>query len=70
MVTELGRQPWIIYHIMRTKDAVTPMPNVSITFGVMALVYLLLGIITAWLLSKYVISMPDKETSDRAEVPA
>ncbi len=23
MVTELGRQPWIIYHLMRTKDAVT-----------------------------------------------
>jgi cytochrome d ubiquinol oxidase subunit I len=70
MVTELGRQPWIIYHIMRTRDAVTPMPNVSITFGVMALVYLLLGIITAWLMSKYVISMPDKETRYRAEVPA
>jgi cytochrome d ubiquinol oxidase subunit I len=79
MVTELGRQPWIIYHIMRTKDAVTSMPNVSITFGVMTVIYFLLGIITAWLLSKHVIAapetesrdlMPAKENRDRAEVPA
>jgi len=25
IVTEVGRQPWIIHKIMRTKDAVTPM---------------------------------------------
>jgi cytochrome d ubiquinol oxidase subunit I len=61
MVTELGRQPWIIYHIMRTKDAVTPMPNLSITFGVMTVVYLLLGTVAAWLLSKHVIAMPEKQ---------
>jgi cytochrome d ubiquinol oxidase subunit I len=70
MVTELGRQPWIIYHIMRTKDAVTSMPNVSIAFGVMALVYLLLGVIVVWLLSKYVISLPGQEARNRAEDPA
>jgi cytochrome d ubiquinol oxidase subunit I len=29
-VTEVGRQPWIIYGIMRTADAVTPMPEYSI----------------------------------------
>jgi cytochrome d ubiquinol oxidase subunit I len=66
MVTELGRQPWIIYHIMRTKDAVTSMPNVSIAFGVMALVYLLLGLIVILLMSKYVISLPGQESRDRA----
>jgi hypothetical protein len=27
MVTELGRQPWIIYHLLRTRDAVTSMPT-------------------------------------------
>src|SRR5215471_10519679 len=70
MVTELGRQPWIIYHVMRTKDAVTSMPNLSITFGVMTVVYLLLGIIVAWLLSKHVIAMPEKENRDRVGVLA
>jgi cytochrome bd ubiquinol oxidase subunit I len=69
MVTELGRQPWIIYHLLRTKDAVTPMPYLSITFAVMTLIYLILAIVVAWLLSKHVIGLPVKETRDRIEVP-
>jgi cytochrome bd ubiquinol oxidase subunit I len=68
MVTELGRQPWIIYHLLRTKDAVTPMPYLSITFAVMTLIYLILAIVVAWLLSKHVIGLPVKETRDRIEV--
>jgi cytochrome bd-type quinol oxidase subunit 1 len=55
MVTELGRRPWIIYHFMRTKDAVTSMPNVTITFLVMTALYVVLGIIVIWLLSRHVI---------------
>jgi cytochrome bd-type quinol oxidase subunit 1 len=31
-VTEVGRQPWIIYGIMRTVDAVTPMPGIQYSF--------------------------------------
>lgn len=69
MVTELGRQPWIIYHLLRTKDAVTPMPYLSITFTVMTLIYLILAIVVAWLLSKHVIGLPVKGTRDRIEVP-
>jgi cytochrome d ubiquinol oxidase subunit I len=30
VVTEVGRQPWIIDHVMRTADAVTPMPGLRI----------------------------------------
>ena len=61
MVTELGRQPWIIYHLMRTKDAVTSMPNVTITFLVMTVLYVILGVIVVWLLSKHVITTPDRK---------
>ena len=64
MVTELGRQPWIIYHLMRTKDAVTSMPNIIVTFLVMTFVYFVLGIIVAWLLSKHVIALPDRKQLD------
>ena len=32
MVTELGRQPWIIHGVMRTADAVTPMPGLVVPF--------------------------------------
>jgi len=45
MVTELGRQPWIVQGIMRTADAVTPMPALVIPFLGMTIVYLVLSIV-------------------------
>ena len=38
-VTEVGRQPWIIYGVMRTADAVTPMPGLVVPFLVFSLLY-------------------------------
>jgi cytochrome bd ubiquinol oxidase subunit I len=64
MVTEIGRQPWIIYHLMRTRDAVTSTPNIAVVFSVMMFVYLLLGVIVVWLLSKHVIAQPDRKQLD------
>jgi cytochrome bd ubiquinol oxidase subunit I len=64
MVTEIGRQPWIIYRLMRTRDAVTSTPNIAIVFSVMMFVYLLLGVIVVWLLSKHVIAQPDRKQLD------
>lgn len=43
MVTEMGRQPWVITGFLRTRDAVTPAPWVSISFLVFVLTYLLLS---------------------------
>jgi cytochrome d ubiquinol oxidase subunit I len=40
VVTEVGRQPWIIGGIMRTADAVTPMPGLSVPMIMFALIYL------------------------------
>jgi cytochrome bd ubiquinol oxidase subunit I len=51
-VTELGRQPWIIYGIMRTKDAVTPMPGLVIPFTTFTIVYIVLAIIVIFLLRR------------------
>ena len=42
-VTEVGRQPWIIQHVMRTKDAVTPAPGVPAMFFAFTALYVLLG---------------------------
>jgi cytochrome d ubiquinol oxidase subunit I len=55
MVTELGRQPWIIRGVMRTADAVTPMPQLWVSLLVTCLVYLLLGMVVAVLLARYVL---------------
>lgn len=52
MVTELGRQPWIIYGIMRTRDAVTPMPGLVVPFATITIVYLLLSFIVVVLMKR------------------
>jgi cytochrome d ubiquinol oxidase subunit I len=43
-VTETGRQPWIIYGVMKTKDALTPMPGLIVPFMLITAVYLLLSV--------------------------
>jgi cytochrome d ubiquinol oxidase subunit I len=50
VVTEVGRQPWIIYRFMRTSEAVTPVPNQFIAFGGFTIVYVILAITCAVLL--------------------
>ncbi len=54
MVTEVGRQPWIIHGVMRTRDAVTPMPNVQVSLLVSCLLYLVLGSVVVLMLRRYV----------------
>lgn len=61
MVTEVGRQPWIIRGVMRTADAVTPMPNLVVSLVATCAVYLLLGTIVAVLLARYVTSTEGDE---------
>jgi cytochrome bd ubiquinol oxidase subunit I len=54
MVTEIGRQPWIIYNFLRTKDAVTTAPFLNISFTIFTLIYVLLAVALVWLLLKVV----------------
>ncbi|HQY31411.1 MAG TPA: cytochrome ubiquinol oxidase subunit I, partial [Thermomicrobiales bacterium] len=51
-VTEVGRQPWVIYHVMRTEDAVTQVPNQFVALGGFTVLYLLLMFTLIWLLLK------------------
>lgn len=57
-VTEVGRQPWIIYGVLRTADAVTPMPGLVMPFILFTLLYCFLGVIVAWLLYRQIIRSP------------
>jgi len=50
MVTELGRQPWIIQGLMRTAQAVTPVPGLLVPFVLFTLVYLGLGAVVIQLI--------------------
>ncbi len=61
MVTELGRQPWIIYHIMRTSAAVTSMPHLVIPFFTISCLYLVLGMVVLWLMARHIVSTPTQQ---------
>ena len=52
VVTELGRQPWIIQGVMRTKDAVTPMPGIAYSFYIFTAVFISLSAIVVFLLHR------------------
>jgi cytochrome bd ubiquinol oxidase subunit I len=54
VVTEVGRQPWIIYGIMKTADAVTPMPGITYSFYVTTGIYLVLAILVFWLMGRQI----------------
>lgn len=59
-VTEVGRQPWVIYGILRTADAVTPMPGLIVPFLAFTTLYVFLGVIVVWLLYKQVMRSPSE----------
>lgn len=69
IVTELGRQPWVIHGVLRTADAVTPMPGLTWTFLGFTLLYILLGIVVAWLLYSQIIRSPREQEWHRAYTP-
>lgn len=54
IVTEVGRQPWIIYGIMKTREAVTPMPGIQYPFYLITVIYLLLSFFVFWLMRRQI----------------
>ena len=65
MVTELGRQPWIIYGVLRTAQAVTPMPGLWVPMLTFTLLYLFLSVVVVVLLRRQV---KDSATGDGHEL--
>jgi cytochrome d ubiquinol oxidase subunit I len=56
VVTEVGRQPWIIQGVVRTADAVTPMRGLIIPFVTFTVLYVVLAALVVWLLFRDVAS--------------
>jgi len=54
IVTEVGRQPWIIHNVMRTKDAVTPMPGMIYSFYMYVVLYAVLSVAVTWLMARQI----------------
>jgi len=59
-VTEVGRQPWIIYGVMKTEDALTPMPGIQYSFFLIVAIYALLTLAVVWLMSRQIKSIHQK----------
>jgi cytochrome d ubiquinol oxidase subunit I len=52
ITTEVGRQPWIVYEVMRTEEAVTQADGLEVGYFVLVSVYLALGVAVVWLLRR------------------
>ena len=68
IVTEVGRQPWIIYNVMRTADSVTPMPGLVVPFLTFTILYIFLAAMTVWLLLRQVAASPKEILPESKDV--
>ena len=70
LVAEIGRQPWIVYGLMRTEKAVSPIAasQVAVSLAAFVLVYGLLGAVDFYLLSKYAKKGPVEEPQPQSEL--
>jgi cytochrome bd ubiquinol oxidase subunit I len=65
VVTEVGRQPWIIQGIMKTREALTPMPGLWVPFSIYAVVYLILAAVVTGLMVRHIRTLKAQYPSAR-----
>ncbi len=53
VTTEVGRQPWVVYRVMRTSEAVTGAEGIPIGYGTLVAVYIGLYAAVAWFLRRF-----------------
>ena len=52
VVTEVGRQPWVVYHVMSTAQAVTGAHGIPVGYATLAASYLVVGCGLVWVLRR------------------
>jgi len=52
ITTEVGRQPWIVWQVMRVRDAVTDAPNIRFGYYLLLVVYAFMGLFTVIVLRR------------------
>ncbi len=70
IVSEVGRQPWIVYGLMKTSDAASPVAGSQVLFTLIAFigVYGLLGAAGFYLIAKNVVKGPTAQGTTRYAV--
>jgi len=71
-VTEIGRQPWVVYGLMRTKDAVSNHSAMTLSVGLVVLVVMYLGIFGTGIayMMRLVRKGPETHDPHHGEIPA
>ena len=61
IVTEVGRQPWIVYHVLRTNQAASPIEGsqVAVSLAAFIIVYTLLGFVAFFLMARHAKNGPE-----------
>ncbi|MEU6241861.1 cytochrome ubiquinol oxidase subunit I [Streptomyces sp. NPDC047024] len=70
--TEMGRQPWVVFHLMKTADAVSPNVSIGTQIGSLAAlsaVYAILAVVEGGLMVKYAKPGPDVEEKPPSKDP-
>jgi cytochrome d ubiquinol oxidase subunit I len=52
VTTEVGRQPWVVYRVMPTADAVTGAGGIPVGYGTLLVIYVALAFAVAWILRR------------------
>jgi cytochrome bd ubiquinol oxidase subunit I len=52
VTTEVGRQPWVVYNVMLTSQAVTGAKGIPVGYGTLALAYVALAIVVVFVLRR------------------
>jgi cytochrome d ubiquinol oxidase subunit I len=66
ITTEVGRQPWVVYGVMRTEDAVTGADGIPVAYATLATVYALVAVGTFWILRRLSLAPVDRTGHDGA----
>jgi cytochrome d ubiquinol oxidase subunit I len=66
VTTEVGRQPWIVYEVMRTSQAVTAADDLEVGFVFLGVVYVSLAVAVVWLLRRLAGHPPEIEIDEPA----
>jgi cytochrome d ubiquinol oxidase subunit I len=70
VTTEVGRQPWVVYNVMRTEEAVTRAGGIPVGYATLAIVYLGLLAAVVWILRRLAARPLEEDTHADGAAPA
>jgi cytochrome bd ubiquinol oxidase subunit I len=70
VVTEVGRQPWVVYHVMPTAAAVTGAHGIPVGYAALAASYVIVAAGLAWVLRRLARAPLELDPEPRREAPA